>query len=144
MYCTHSFYKMLVGVLTLRLALVMAFVGPASAASRKAAPPSYETETFLKKYNDWDRACARVEATDNKAPKGSVKFKLKDRTTGDSESVKVKLQDKGDNARACWNDLGDSLEDGHRYKLRALYSGYESNTVEYDPSSDSRTFKYVE
>jgi hypothetical protein len=131
-----ALYGRLIGVLTLAVALISGFVGSASARA------TYETETFLSNKGDWDIACARVEATNNQPPPGNVRFKLKDRTSGESDSAKVKLTPKTNYSQACL-DLGDTLEDGHRYRLRAIYPGYE-NANTYEPSSDKRSFTYQE
>lgn len=128
-------YGKLAGASALALTAVMGFVGPASARA------TYETETYLSNKGDWDIACARVEAKNNQAPPGNVKFKLKDRTTDESDSAKVKLTPKTGYSQACL-DLTDYLEEGHRYKLKAVYPGYEGGKVDYDPSSDKRTFRY--
>lgn len=135
---SSAVYRRFAAVVALALGLVVALVGSASARA------TYDTETYLSKKGDWETACARVEGKNTtNAPPGNVKFRLKDRKTGESDSFKEKLVPKTGYSQVC-TDLTDYLEDGHKYRLKATYTGHEGNKDTYEPSSDKRTFRYVE
>lgn len=124
-------------------ALGLASLVTVSAGPAFAAPVNTNT-TITNPDGDWTRVCAKVDADTGQTPRGLLKFTLKDVQSGDIQRDSQRLVDIGGGvARACWNDIGDSLTDSVKYRIRALYPGADAPPApSFDSSAASRTFTF--